>query len=345
MRSRTWPLLVSVLLLAWPAAAQEQRGTIEGIVRDTSGAVLPGVTVDARGATGALLSTTSNAAGSFRFPSVQPGRYQVTATLTGFGTATVPDVQVVLGQVRSVEFALAPAGVAETVNVTAVSPVIDIKQNQRSTDIRAEQIDLLPHGRDFTSLVTQAPGANDERKLGGLSIDGASASENRYIVDGMETTDLQSGLSGKNVIADFVDEVQVHSSGYTAEYGGAMGGVINVLTKSGSNNWSGYGLFYLQGDKLEKGRRFTNAGVTNNLGYPTLRIGLTDANTAEYITYPEDKYTRSEPSIALGGPIAKNRAWFFGAYQPAITPMTRTVTPRGTTTPVSVDRKDQLQYL
>ena len=87
--------------------------------------------------------------------------------------------------------------------------------------------------------MTQAPGANQENKLGGLSIDGASAGENRYIIDGIETTNLQSGISGKNVIADFVEEVQVKSSGYTAEFGGATGGVINVITKSGTNNLHG----------------------------------------------------------------------------------------------------------
>src|SRR4029450_1935098 len=102
-----------------------------------------------------------------------------------------------------------------------------------------EQLPLLRHGRDFTSLVTQAPGANAESKLGGLSIDGASAGENRYIIDGIETTDLQDGTSGKNLNVDLVEEVQVKSSGYTAEYGGALGGVINTVTKSGSSRVPG----------------------------------------------------------------------------------------------------------
>ena len=122
-----------------------------------------------------------------------------------------------------------------------------MKQTARQTNIRAEQVELLPKGRDFTTMVTQAPGANQEPKLGGLSIDGASAGENRYIIDGIETTNLQSGISGKNLIADFVDEVQVKSSGYTAEFGGAMGGVINVVTKSGTNDFHGSGVFNFQG--------------------------------------------------------------------------------------------------
>ena len=125
--------------------------------------------------------------------------------------------------------------------------------------------------------MTQAPGANQESKLGGLSIDGASAGENRYIIDGIETTNLQSGTSGKSVIADFVEEVQVKSSGYTAEFGGATGGVINVVTKSGTNNLHGLGMFNVQGSAMEGSRR------------PTLRIKLTDSNASEYITYPEGR--------------------------------------------------------
>jgi outer membrane receptor protein involved in Fe transport len=136
--------------------------------------------------------------------------------------------------------------VTETVQVTAETPLVDVRQSSRATNIRAEQVDLLPKGRDFTTLVTQAPGANQETKLGGLSIDGASAGENRYIIDGIETTNLQSGTSGKNVIVDFIEEVQVKSSGYTAEFGGATGGVINAVTKSGTNDFHGSALLQLR---------------------------------------------------------------------------------------------------
>jgi hypothetical protein len=328
---------MAVLLLAWPVAAQEQRGVIEGTVKDTSGAVLPGVTVEAKTATGVVLSTTSDAQGTFRFPSVAQGVYEVTANLASFAPQKFTDVNVGLGQIKRLEFALSLAGVAETVSVTAESPIVDIKQNARQVNIRAEQIDLLPRGRDFTSLVTQAPGANQESKLGGLSIDGASASENRYIIDGVETTNLISGLSGKNLIVDFVDEVQVKSSGYTAEYGGATGGVVNAVTKSGTNNWHGSALFNIQGSNMEGSSR------------PTLRLKLANAREAEYITYPEDDNTRIEPGFSIGGPIATNRAWFFAGYQPALTNTTRDVTAASSGNPaanaVSNEQKQQVQYL
>jgi len=348
MRLRTFAAVLAAVLLSWPAVAQEQRGSIEGVVKDSSGAVLPGVTVDVKGSTGATINTVSDAQGLYRFPSVAPDTYVLTATLQGFRQEKVESVRVGLGEIKKVDFALAIAGVAETVQVTAESPLVDVKQTARQTNIRAEQVALLPHDRDFTTLVTQAPGANQEAKLGGLSIDGASAGENRYIVDGIETTNLQSGLSGKKVIVDFIDEVQVKSSGYTAEYGGATGGVINAVTKSGTNDWHGYGLFNWQSSKTSGGDTpaFGNvAGSGINTGAPTLRISLTDQNQAEYVTYPKDDYNRYEPGGAVGGPLLQDRAWFFGAYQPAITPIERTVTLRANGQPVTVDRKDNVQYI
>jgi len=327
------------LLFAWPAAAQEQRGSIEGVVKDSSGAVLPGVTVEARTNTGVVQTSTTDAEGVYRFPSLPPGNYEISATLAGFSSRKQSDVIVGLGQTKKVDLALGLAGVSESVEVSAESPLVDVKQSARQTNIRAEQVELLPKGRDFTTLVTQAPGANNEGKLGGLSIDGASAGENRYIIDGIETTNPQTGTSGKNLIADFVEEIQVKSSGYTAEFGGATGGVINVLTKSGTNDWHGNVLFNYEGSRL--------AGTPT----PTLRSSPTSTAAVlpvEYITYPKDDSSRIEPGFAIGGPIMRNRAWFFGAYQPALTKNNRQVSsstannPRANT--FDIDQDLQVQY-
>ncbi len=330
---------MAVLLFAWPAAAQEQRGSIEGVIKDSSGAVLPGVTVEARTNTGVVLTATTDSEGVYRFPSLAPGTYEISATLAGFAPKKQGNVEVNLGQIKKVDLSLGLQGVAESVQVTAESPLVDVRQSARQTNIRAEQVELLPHGRDFTTLVTQAPGANSESKLGGLSIDGASAGENRYIIDGIETTNLQSGVSGKNVISDFVEEVQVKSSGYTAEFGGATGGVINVLTKSGTNDWHGSALFNWESSRLQ--------GEST----PTLRSvpGSSAAVTpVEYVTYPKDKSDRIEPGFALGGPIFKNRAWFFGAYQPAYTNVERIVNPATAHNPAAnsfdIKQKNQVQY-
>ena len=350
--------LACVLALSLPAAAQEQTGQISGSVKDTSGAVLPGVTVEAMSlATGAVASSVvTDGSGTYRFPGLRPGKYEISAKLQGFTTAKSAPVDLRLGQLLTVELALAVGGVAETVSVTAESPLIDTKQNARQSNIRDEQIALLPHGRDFTSLVTQAPGANAEAKLGGLSIDGASAGENRYIIDGIETTDLQDGTSGKNLNVDLVEEVQVKSSGYTAEYGGAMGGVINTVTKSGSNDFHGTAGVQFQGNQTSGGLSLAPGSVISgsgptvySTGVPNLRTSLTDDNVSEYVTYPEDDYTRYEPSISLGGPIAKDKIWFFGAYNPALIKYDRTVTPGSAQNPAAASsattRKDQIQFI
>jgi TonB dependent receptor/Carboxypeptidase regulatory-like domain len=304
MRLRSFAALLAIALFAWPAAAQEQRGSIEGVVKDASGGVLPGVTVEARSSGSGVLSTTSDTTGNFRFPSVLPGTYEVTATLAGFKSGKVGSVEVKLGSVKSVEFNLQLASVTENVTVTAESPIVDVKSSGKSTNIRAEQVNLLPHGRDFTTLVTQAPGVNNESKSAGVMIDGAAAAENRYVIDGIETTNILGGLSGQNLLADFVEEVQVKSTGYPAEFGGSTGGVINVLTKSGTNNLHGNLLTFYQGSRLT---------AANN---QSLRAVQGDATKAEYHVYPKDEQNRYEPGASIGGPVMQNRMWYFGAYQP-----------------------------
>ena len=313
MRLRALSVLVFAVLLALPAAAQEQRGTIDGIVKDTSGGVLPGATVEAKSDRSGVLTTVTDSTGTFRFPSVLPGTYTVTASLSNFKSFTITDVIVTLGSIKTLDFALPLATVTEQVNVTAQSPIVDVKQSGRSTNIHKEQIELLPHNRDFTGLVIQAPGANQESKSAGVMIDGAAAAENRYMIDGIETTSILGGVSGKDLLPDFVEDVQVKSTGYPAEYGGSTGGVINVQTKSGTNDFHGHAVTYFQGS--------STTGANN----PSLRAVFGVPTKAEYFTYPEDEVTRYEPGASIGGPVMTDKMWFWGAYQPALISTTRTV--------------------
>lgn len=295
---------VALALLVWalPAAAQEQAGAIQGIVKDSSGAVMPGVTIEARSPKVVGVNTTvTGTQGEYRFPALPPGVYEITATLSGFATHKVPDLVLQLGQLLKVDFALQVAGVAEQVHVTAESPVIDVKQNAASASITKEVIDLLPkgRGRDFTNIAVLAPGANDESKSGGIQIDGSSGSENRFIVDGMDTTSLRSGTSNKTMQTDFIEEVQVKSSGYAAEFGGATGGVINAITKSGSNSFHGSAGTYLRNNNmLGQARSFW-------------RINSFDDRTAEFVTTPDDAFSVWSPVGDLGGPVLTNKMWFY----------------------------------
>ncbi len=337
--TRLKALLFSLLIFAFggPIFAQEQGGSIQGVVKDASGSVIPGATVEAKAAAGSTFSTTSGSDGAFRFPSLPAGKYTVTATLPGFTTARFENVTLSLGQTLRTDFSLKVGGQTEQVEVTAEAPIVDMKQTARITSFRDEAITKMPKGRDFTSLVTQSPGANSESKLGGISIDGASGAENRYIIDGAETTNLQNGTSGKALITDFVDEVEVKSSGYTAEYGGATGGIINAVTKSGTNAWRG-----------EVGGYFSSNSLSGD-SRPVLRISPSNATAAEYITYPKDDSTRLEPGFQIGGPLKSEKLWFFAGYQPALIDTDRTVNPAtssntGAAT-ISKSQKTTVQYL
>jgi len=321
-----------VLVMALPAAAQEQRGAIEGVVKDANGGVLPGVVVEARSPklVGAA-STVTDEVGAFRLPGLPPGTYEVTATLSGFEVGRRPDLTLELGRILKMNITLRIAGVEESVTVRAEGGLIDVKQSASFANLRADFIDKLPKGRDFTSVVTVAPGANDEVKAAGISIDGASGAENRYVTDGVDTTDLRTGKAGKAMVTDVIDEVQVKSSGYNAEFGGATGGVINVITKTGSNLFRGDAGVYFSSRDLEGAER------------QTLRLGLDDDTVAEYITYRKDPFTRWEPTFTLGGPIVKDRLLFFASFVPQLQTGQRTVTFSNGQT-ATFNRKDRTFY-
>ena len=332
MRARTLAAFMAFLLCASPLAAQETRGSIEGIVKDSSGAILPGATVEVKSAA-ASSSTVTDSAGVFRFPSLTPGTYEVTATLQGFKPVKSDVVELTLGQVLKVNLAMEIGGLTESVQITAESPIIDVKNSAAGQNINAAFIDRLPKGRDFTSLVTLAPGANQESRSGGISIDGASASENKWYIDGADTTNLRTGVSGKPLLTEFVEQVQVKSSGYAAEFGGSTGGVVNVVTKSGSNLFHG-----------DVGTYFTNDSMCCD-ERPTLRLVLTGQNVSEYVTLAEDDYSRVEPFFQVGGPIKRDRLWFYGGYTPQLEDTNRTVTFRSNGQTSSYESKEKTHYL
>jgi Carboxypeptidase regulatory-like domain/TonB-dependent Receptor Plug Domain len=343
MRTLTLGVLLCSLALAWPAAAQETRGAIEGVVKDVSGGVLPGVTVEAKSAAGTFTSVT-DANGIYRFPALNPGEYEITATLSGFNPATNAPVLVQVGKLLKIDLALTIAGVSENVQVHAESPTIDVKQTTAATNLRSDVINRLPKGRDFTSLVTLAPGANDESRSGGLSIDGASAAENKYYLDGIDTTNLRTGISATPFLTDFIEEVQVKSSGHAAEFGGATGGVVSVISKSGTNQFRGEAGFYVNNESLNGDLALNNTAGTaggSALGSGlaqlapgttgtrrALRLVQSGANAAETVEYPKDDYSRWDPHLQLGGPILVDKLWFWGGYTPQLENTERTVTFR-----------------
>lgn len=304
--------VVVLLLAAIPVSAQETTSSIQGTVTDQSGAALPGASVEAVNENGRKYTTTTDAAGHYQLPSVLPGTYTVSARLAGMEGSQVKNLQIVLGASPRVDLKMRVGTVTESVTVTAEAPIVDVTQSAKSTSIRAEQFERLPKGRDFTSIVTQAAGANAETKAGGISIDGATGLENRFVVDGVDTTGPHLGTSGKRVITDNVEEVQVKSSGYEAEFGGALGGVINVITKSGTNAFLGSVGSYYHDTSWDGQER------------PSLQENAT-STAPEYVTFRKDKTRVFEPGASVGGPIMRDHLWFFASYQPSLTRNNRTV--------------------
>ena len=329
MRLRCLALgLCGLLVVAANVFAQERTGGIAGTVKDSSGAILPGATIQATSPS--LVGTQTAVAdhqGNYRFPALTPGVYEITGTLQGFTVAKVTDVRLGIGQLLKIDLALSVATLTESVTVTAESPVIDVKQNAAVASITAEEIERLPKARDFTDLVKTAPGTQQERKSG-IQIDGAGGSEHRYVIDGMDTTGIRTGVSGQEMPVDFVQEVQVKSSGYNAEFRATTGGVISAITKTGSNVFrGGIGYHY---------RSNTLNGATR----PELRALPSDASQAEYITRPDDKNVRHEPTFDLGGPLLRDRAWFYVGTAPDIDQTSRTVTFRTNNQTATFDQNE-----
>lgn len=319
MRLRHVVVLLAALLVALPASAQEQRGSIEGVVKDAQGGVLPGVLVEARSAQGVGVSkSVTDSLGVFRFPALAPGSYEFYATLAGFSPAKATGV-VSLGQLLRVDLAMRVGGLTETVQVTGEVPLIDVKANATTATVSKEIIDRIPKGRGFLTVLTQIPGTNNESRGGGLMIDGASGSENRFLVDGVDRTNARTGTAlatagTEVVIQDFIETVQVKQSGYNAEFRAALGGVVSAVTKSGSNSFHGSAGTYYSNNKYLGDIR------------PELRSVPTDLSRAEYLKRPRDKGYSVDPVFSLGGPILKDRVWFFAGYTPQQSYAERTVT-------------------
>ena len=194
---------------------------------------------DRRGAyrCSAARQTVTDDSGIYRFPALRPGTYEITATLQGFKVAKRTEAVVELGKTLTMDMVLQLASIAEEVSVTTESSPHHRRQEQRSVSRRSADRPSTACRRGATSRRSCARrrARSRESQGGGTQIDGASGSENRYIIDGIDTTNLQTGTSGKTMLLDFIEEVQVKSSGYNAEFGGATGGVVNVVTKSGRN--------------------------------------------------------------------------------------------------------------
>ena len=315
MNARISALLVAVaVLVAGPAIAQERFGTLTGLVKDQQGAAIPGVTVTVTNTqSGEVRSFVTDTNGQYLAPDLNPGRYTVAFELSGFAKVERPDVTVQLGRTFELNADMRVGALTETVQVTGeAAPLVDSRSTLIAHNVGAEEFDRLPKSRTFQSIALTAPSVNSGEVEGGMQVNGASGAENAFTVDGTVTNSLVDGRSRQNTVFEYLQEVQVKTSGISAEYGGALGGVISAVTKSGGNTFRGEGHYYFEGSALAAA--------------PVKRLVLdpTTEATAYYTQDQESPRNTNEFGGSLGGPIVRDRLFFYGAYSPRVEHRTKT---------------------
>jgi len=309
--------VAAVVVYCGTLFSQEQTGEVIGTVALGDGVAIPGAAVECEG-TGLVgkKTTVTGDNGAFRFMALPPGMYEFAFSLDGYKTVKWKDVRVDIGRTYKLDVVMETGDISQEIVIMGKSPVIDVRKTASATTISKEVFSKLPKGRDFMTIVTQTAGLNFESEFqdgterangdyaAGVSFDGASPSENNFYVDGVETTTLFKGKAGERVNFDFIEEIQVKSSGYAAEYGGSMGGVISVITRGGGNEFHGQAAAYYDGSALGGANR------------KSLRISPLNNNVAEYVVFPKDKINSIEPGFGVGGYIIKDKLWFFGSFMP-----------------------------
>lgn len=297
-----WALLVvlgAALAAPQTAGAQAVTGSLFGTVSDASGSRLPGVTVTAASPqliAGQEVRTTS-AQGIYRFPTLPPGSYTVTFELQGFQTVKRGSIVLLAGQALAVDAQLEVAQVTESITVTGEAPLIDTRNAALMNTANAITLENVPIARNFTDILNILPGVTD-----GLydfsrvnNVHGGTVRQNVYNLDGVNTDDPNTNAPVTDLAPDAFQEVQVTTAGISAEFGDASGGVFNYITKSGGNSFSGGLNYYYQTEDLESG----------NVSAGRKRLGVAKGGFTHVYDW----------GGVLGGPILRNRAWFFVNYR------------------------------
>lgn len=314
------------ILLCFTAIAfgQKNSGNIEGVVTDANGAVVAGATVTAK-ATGTTAgynqSTTTNNDGFYQFSQVPVGTYSISTSNTGFKTSNTATT-VTIDKAAVVNTSLEVGAGEITVDVTSSSDTtIDLGDTKIDTSITKRVIEDLPKGNGFSSLLKIAPNVRPEALAAGFQIDGASGAENVFNIDGQEVTNFRTGQlnTANNVNFAIVQEVQIKSTGYEAENGGATGGIIQVVTGGGNDTWRGnFGISFspsqLQGEPNVSLQRFSSTGTSTN----------TPGNSY-YFQPRKDGGTPYTPVASISGPIFKEKLWFSATYAPTVAEVDRRI--------------------
>ncbi len=309
-RNRFTLLLAVGLLAVAPLILAQTTGEIRGQVKDSTGAVLPGVSVEVKSpALQGAKTAITGPDGSYRVSLLPPGEYTVTFSLAGFGPVR-KNVAVQLDKTVVVEGTLSLSTTAE-VTVSGAAPVIDATSSSTGANFTSEFVKTLPVGRGFQAIATKAPGViqgfgSDSTNF---NVQGSTGAENSFIIDGVDTTEIQYGRQGKAAPSEFIQEVEVKVGGYQAEYGHAQGGVLNAITKSGGNAFHGDAFGYYQGRANDADG--SNIWVAEDKHLQNKADSLT---TTRAQTDPIRNTLRADFGADIGGYFWPDRVWFFGAY-------------------------------
>ncbi len=306
------PLLLALALvcslLPRDLAAQAVSGTLLGQVTDSTGAAVPGARVTLTSpATGFTRTLTSDASGEYTAPSIPPAEYTITAEMSGFKTVTVSNVRVGVDQRVRINLTLELGQMTEAVEITAEVPLVQSSSSDLSATMEEEQIRTLPlNGRNFVSLTRTIPGvlrgnpgSNYDgagslawRAASGFSANGQRPRDNNFMLDGVDNNEtwLQTVVLYPPV--DALEEFKLQTSTYSAEFGRSMGGVVNLQIKSGTNQYHGSAYEFLRNDRFDANNFFNNAAGR-----------------------PKPDFSQHQFGGTLGGPIFKDRTFFFASYQ------------------------------
>lgn len=276
-------------------AQTTQTGTISGVIQDSTGAVLPGVTVTITSADqGFTRNTVSDANGRYVFPAVPVGLYRVAAALDGFDKAEARENLVETYRTTAVDFKLTVGKLTDVVQVKGESPIVDPTTVTQTTRVTRDEFEKLPVGRSYQALMAAAPGVVG---TGNANSAGALTTNNVFVIDAVDTTDPTTGTFGTNLNFESIQEISILTTAAGAEYGRAQGAIVNVVTKSGTNRFEGAAKYIFQNDE------WNAQNTTENQ--------VTGASLAR------TKFDKVNPvySFSGGGPIVKNHAFFFGAWE------------------------------
>jgi outer membrane receptor protein involved in Fe transport len=286
-------LLVGILC-AGEAAIAQTTGDLDGTVVDQNGAPLPGVSVELRSPQlQGTRTAVTDVAGRYRFPVLSPGVYSVVAQLSGFTKVERSGLKVSLGATTTIPITMG-LSIKEEIIVTSEAPAVDTAKAGIGTNATLESIQRLPLGRNFVSIASTVAGTGTDVS-GNITVYGATGLENAYIIDGVNTTGVKTGTQAKQLNNEFVQEVEVKTGGYEAEFGRVLGGTINVVTKSGGNEFKGDVFGYYDSSSLASSDKRT--------------VDRQAANQGEFFSP-----TRVDAGADLGGYFFKDVLWFFGAF-------------------------------